>query len=185
MELTLTGGTAISKAPPAPAMDAESNVRQQLTVYPGGLAAHKNERNQLAAATLPHQHQHSHGHHDHNDKNCNHNHNAPARPAGMPVSTLLPSTEQVLRFKTNKHYRLNILSNVVRGGTYSLFIELLASLFRDSDGKVGNTAALSEGGTEMALRDADPTLVAQMLDGYGADGHTLAHWCAKRGKTAE
>jgi hypothetical protein len=93
--------------------------------------------------------------------------------------------EQVQRFKTNKHYRLNILSNLVRGGTYSLFIELLASLFRDSEGKESNAAAISEGGgTGMALKDADPNLLAQMLDGYGADGHTLAHWCAKRGKLA-
>jgi hypothetical protein len=175
MELTLTGGTAMSKAPPA-----ESHVQQQLTMHAGGSAAHNNERNQVAAATWPHQHNHSHGHHDHNDKKWYHGHNT--RPAGMPVSSLLPSIEQVQRFKTNKHYRLNILSNVVRGGTYTLFIELLASLFRDSECKESNTEALSEGGTGMALKDADPILLAQMLDGYGADGHTLAHWCAKRGK---
>ena len=23
---------------------------------------------------------------------------------------------------------------------------------------------------------------ANMINGHGADGHTLAHWCAKRGK---
>ncbi len=32
------------------------------------------------------------------------------------------------------------------------------------------------------LKEDDPTALAKMLDGYGADGHTLAHWCAKRGQ---
>jgi hypothetical protein len=195
MELTLTGGTTVLAVPPAPAMDAESLARVQQqrphsTVYDAdGAAAHNNKGNQVAADISPNYHNHSHGHHDHSCHNHSHdNHSHSARPAGMiTASTLLPSKEQVQQFKTNKHYRLNILSNVVRGGTYALFIDLLTANVSDGGGRENNAAAVLKGGTAAsdctALKDADPMVLAQMLDGYGADGHTLAHWCAKRSET--
>ncbi len=190
MELTLTGGTTMSAVPPAPAMDAESLARahQQQphsTAYDAdGAAAHNKKGNQVAADMSPHHHNHSHVHHDHSG----HNHSHSARPTGMiTASTLLPSKEHVQRFKTNKLYRLNILSNVVRGGTYALFIDLLTALFSDGEDTENNAAAVSQGGMAASdctvLKDADPMVLAQMLDGYGADGHTLTHWCAKRGES--
>ena len=189
MELTLTGGTTMSAVPPAPAMDAESLARAQQqqphsTAYADGAAAHNKKGNQVADDVSPHHHNHSHVHHDHSG----HNHSHSARPTGMiTASTLLPSNEHVQRFKTNKLYRLNILSNVVRGGTYALFIDLLTALFSDGEDTENNAAAVSQGGVAASdctvLKDADPMVLAQMLDGYGADGHTLTHWCAKRGES--
>lgn len=189
MELTLTGGTTMSAVPPAPAMDVESLARAQQqqphsTAYADGAAAHNKKGNQVAADVSPHHHNHSHVHHDHSG----HNHSHSARPTGMiTASTLLPSNEHVQRFKTNKLYRLNILSNVVRGGTYALFIDLLTALFSDGEDTENNAAAVSQGGVAASdctvLKDADPMVLAQMLDGYGADGHTLTHWCAKRGES--
>ena len=189
MELTLTGGTTMSAVPPAPAMDVESLARAQQqqphsTAYADGAAAHNKKGNQVAADVSPHHHNHSHAHHDHSG----HNHSHSARPTGMiTASTLLPSNEHVQRFKTNKLYRLNILSNVVRGGTYALFIDLLTALFSDGEDTENNAAAVSQGGVAASdctvLKDADPMVLAQMLDGYGADGHTLTHWCAKRGES--
>jgi hypothetical protein len=172
MELTLTGGTTISAVPAVPAMDAESLARvQQQQQQPHSTHAHADG---AAVAGSPYHHNHSQCHHDHN-------HSHSAVPAAMiTASTLLPSKEQVQRFRTNKHYRLNILSNVVRGGTYMLFIDLLTALVSDCEVKEKNTGTTAGDGT--ALKDADPMVLAQMLDGYGADGHTLAHWSAKRGE---
>ena len=194
MELTLTGGTTMSTVPSAPAMNAESLARAQQqqphsTVYADGAAAHNKKGNQVAADVSPHHHNHSHDHHDHNGHNhSHHNHSHSARPAGIiTASTLLPSKEHVQRFKTNKLYRLNVLSNVVRGGTYALFVDLLTALVSDGEGSENNAAAVSQGGAAASdctlLKDADPMVLAQMLDGYGADGHTLTHWCAKRGES--
>ncbi|KAL3797188.1 hypothetical protein ACHAW5_006050 [Stephanodiscus triporus] len=175
MELTLTGGTTISAVPAVPAMDAESLARLQ---QPHSTHAHGDG---AAGAGSPYHHNHSQCHHDHSGHNhSHHSHSHSAVPAAMiTASTLLPSKEQVQLFRTNKHYRLNILSNVVRGGTYMLFIDLLTALVSDDEGKEKKSGTPAGDGT--ALKDADPMVLAQMLDGYGADGHTLAHWSAKRG----
>jgi hypothetical protein len=175
MELTLTGGTTLSDKAHS---QSETN-RDTHNYVVGGRRAAATATQQQQANSLSHSHHHSHDHsHGHSHGHC-------ARPAlKLDASTLLPSKEQVDQFKTNTKFRLNILSNIVRGGPYALFIDLLTLVVSDGDGKKGND---TEGSTSQstpdnhAIRDADPLVLAQMLDGYGADGHTLTHWCAKRG----
>ncbi|KAL7438432.1 hypothetical protein ACHAXH_003451 [Discostella pseudostelligera] len=175
MELTLTGGTTLSDKAHS---QSETN-RDTNNYVVGGRRAAATATQQQQANSLSHSHHHSHDHsHGHSHGHC-------ARPAlKLDASTLLPSKEQVDQFKTNTKFRLNILSNIVRGGPYALFIDLLTLVVSDGDGKKGND---TEGSTSQstldnhAIRDADPLVLAQMLDGYGADGHTLTHWCAKRG----
>jgi palmitoyltransferase len=195
MELTLTGGTTLPSARKDYAVPLTHRVHQPPLPQSNKAQANAgmNQENQVAAgAVSSHHHNHNHhddhGHHDHS--NCSHSsHNTRPAAVGMiTVSTLLPSEELLQRFKTNKQFRLNILSNVVRGGSFALFIDLLTALVSDgemSEFSNGKTAVSEESAATIdisaVLQDADPTLLAQMIDGYGADGHTLAHWCAKRG----
>ena len=88
------------------------------------------------------------------------------------------------RFKTDKTFRLNVLSNVVRGGPYALFVDLLAVLVTDDGENEKSGACCGDKAEEndAVLNEADPVELAEKLDGFGADGHTLAHWCAKRGE---
>ena len=103
----------------------------------------------------------------------------------------------VRRFRTDTTFRLGVLSNVVRGGPYELFLNLLTVLVAGEDASKDRGAEKKEGeggspagvsrehgvkdlGDEATLR-ADPEALAPLLDGHGADGHTLAHWSAKRG----
>ncbi len=151
-ELTLTGGTTL---------------RNNATIRPGSSLSQSHH----------HSHDHSHGDGGH----------VCAQPAlKLDASTLLPSKEQVDLFKTNKNFRLGILSNVVRGGTYSLFVDLLTVLISSGEGErrhdTEGSLPLSPSSFHAAIKDTDHVSLAQMLDGYGADGHTLAHWCAKRGR---
>ena len=186
MELTLTGGTTLPSTLKDYTLPLTHRVHQpplsQSNECPATNAGIVNHENQVDDA----------GRHDHS--NCSHSsHNTrPAVAAGMiTVSTILPSEELLQRFKTNKQFRLNILSNVVRGGSFTLFIDLLTTLIF-SEGGISvrsndktSTASVESVATidniTTVLNDADPILLAQMIDGYGADGHTLAHWCAKRG----
>ena len=176
MELTLTGGSTLSDhSPPTP---LHSNVN-------GGGASGSN---QAAGGNLqPHNHNHSHSHvhhHTHNGQCCSHQ----GQPRPVPkinASTLLPTKEHTQRFKNDKNYRLNILSNVVRGGPYALFIDLVCILVEDGESKQRSNAESSdkvESENEATLKNADPASLAPLLDGHGHDGHTLAHWCAKRGE---
>ncbi len=168
MELTLTGGTTLSD-------NLNYSQSKARSVAGNRLADATQQASALAALSQQQNHDHSHSH----------NHGHCARPVlQLDASTLLPTKEQVEQFKTNTNFRLNILSNVVRGGPYALFIDLLTVLVSDGDcGKRNNTGGSTPLSTldNHVIRDADPLALAQMLDGYGADGHTLAHWCAKRG----
>ena len=172
MELTLTGGTLSDTDAALQQTPVHSNATVKAINNTGGTT-------QTAAANqqgshLSHSHNHSHGGHC-----CNSSH-APARPV-VDASTLLPTNEVAQRFRTDKKFRLNVLSNVVRGGPYNLFINLVTVLVLDGEDKKGDETA-DEGRDEAVLKEADPQSLAQLLDGYGADGHTLAHWCAKRGE---
>lgn len=145
MELTLTGASTLSDRPVA------------------STTSHSHDHS--------HSHGHSHGHsHSHNGGSCC----APPKPKKIDASVLLPTPEQVTRFKSDKSFRLQVLSNVVRGGTYEIFINLIQVLVND-DKKDGN--AENDG----MVKIEDYETFGNMLNGYGADGHTLAHWCAKRG----
>lgn len=161
MELTLTGGTILSDKLQSSESCSSRETNKNVAIT------------RLAAAT--HSHDHSHGH----------SHIRCAKTVlKLDASTLLPSQEQVHQFKTNKKFRLNILSNVVRGGPYELFIDLLTVLVSDGDIEKRN---ITDGSTlpsainNHAIEGADPVELAEFLDGFGADGHTLTHWCAKRG----
>ena len=68
-----------------------------------------------------------------------------------------------------------MLSNVVRGGTYEIFMNLLRVLVNDE--QKDDDGESSEG--TVSIKDYES--FGNMLNGHGADGHTLAHWCAKRG----
>lgn len=173
MELTLTGGTTLSDN--LNYSQCEASREKNNSVAGNRLADATRQASALVARSQQH-HSHDHSH--------SHNHGHWARPVlKLDASTILTSKEQVDQFKTNATFRLNILSNVVRGGPYALFIDLLTFLVSDGDKGKRNNAG---GSTPLsidnhAIRDADPLALAQMLDGYGADGHTLTHWCAKRG----
>ena len=178
MELTLTGGSTLS--------DNDS----QSTPLHANLGSSNNIGNGGQVGSLPQSHNHSHSHgHNHSHSHGNHGqsccspHSAPRPVVKIDASTLLPTKEQVQRFKTDRNFRLNVLSNVVRGGPYALFIDLLAVLV--SDGEIKKSVSGCDDKAkenEAALNAADPTELAEKLDGYGADGHTLCHWCAKRGE---
>jgi hypothetical protein len=96
----------------------------------------------------------------------------------MDESVLLPTPEQVARFKSDKSFRLNVLSNVVRGGTYEIFINLIGVLV-SNEGVEKESSAVKDGVIKIEDREG----FSIMVNGYGVDGHTLAHWCAKRGQT--
>jgi len=121
-----------------------------------------------------HSHNHSHGHsHSHGSSCC-----APKPVKKIDASVLLPTPEQVSRFKNDKSFRLQVLSNVVRGGTYDIFTNLIRVLVNNDDEKkeMHEEEVSSDGVT---IDDCEG--FANMINGHGADGHTLAHWCAKRG----
>jgi len=172
MELTLTGGTSTTPT--------HSNVN----------VIGNNGSNTIQQGNVLQAHKHTHSsHHNHNHSHqaggqCCNAHPEPRPIIKICASTLLPTKEAVGRFKTDRIYRMSMLSNVVRGGPYFLFLQLITVLVSndevvktctDDDNSEDNNA------TEK-VNQADPVELAQLLDGYGADGHTLAHWCAKRGE---
>ena len=135
------------------------------------------DRPVASSSTHSHDH-HEHGHshsHDHNHSCCG----PKPQPRKIDASVLLPTPEQVARFKSDKSFRLNVLSNVVRGGTYEIFISLIAVLVSKEGGEK-EVASVTDG----VVQIEDFEEFASMVNGYGVDGHTLAHWCAKRGMTA-
>lgn len=147
MELTLTGASAI------------------------------NDRHVASASSHSHDHSHSHGH-SHSHSHASHGAGCCApKPKKIDASVLLPTPEQVARFKNDKSFRLQVLSNVVRGGTYEIFTNLIQVLLND-DKKEDSRENESSDGT-ISIKDHEG--FGNMINGHGADGHTLAHWCAKRG----
>ncbi|KAL9183567.1 hypothetical protein ACHAXT_004423 [Thalassiosira profunda] len=169
-QLTLTGATTVSN-------HSRTHLHATADAAPKAGSDASAAAHQGGSLSQPHNHNHNHGNaHD----NCCPSH-APSRPAKVDASTLLPSKEIVNRFKSDKLFRLNVLSNVVRGGPYKLFVALLTVLVSEGEESTGNDAAGEEGRDDALLEGADPEFLANALDGHGADGHTLAHWCAKRG----
>ena len=81
------------------------------------------------------------------------------------------------RFKSDKLFRLKVLSNVVRGGSYDIFINLIRVLVSNDDEKKDTNEETND--SLVIIHDYEK--FATMVNGHGADGHTLAHWCAKRG----
>ncbi|KAL7541778.1 hypothetical protein ACHAXR_011200 [Thalassiosira sp. AJA248-18] len=185
MELTLTGGSTLSDHSQlsTPIHSNNSNDNRGKTNN-GGQATAANQHGSSLSQSHNHNHDHNHGNnHNHNHGHCCDNH-APRPAPKIDASTLLPNDEVVQRFKTEKIFRLTVLTNVARGGPFKLFTNLVTVLILDDDKskKEGSEAADSDEGRDDALlKSADPESLAHMLDGYGADGHTLAHWCAKRG----
>ena len=165
MELTLTGGTSTP---------THSNVN----------VIGNNGSNTIQQGNVSQAHKHTHSsHHNHNHSHQGGGQCCNAHPEPRPIikicaSTLLPTKEAVGRFKTDRIYRMSMLSNIIRGGPYALFIDLMTVLVLDEE--VAKTKTNEE--AESILKNADPVALTQMLEGYGNDGHTLAHWCAKRGK---
>ena len=84
----------------------------------------------------------------------------------------------------------------MRGGTYEIFLNLvmvLASIDKNGGNRDKETSKENanvgqvvehekDGDCSDPMKVVDPVALAKMLDGYGSDGHTLAHWCAKRGE---
>ena len=85
------------------------------------------------------------------------------------------------RFKNDKLFRLQVLSNVVRGGTYEIFVNLMRVLVTNDEKKEEEDAKKNEEEDDMLMVIEDYEGFASLVNGHGADGHTLAHWCAKRG----
>jgi len=128
-------------------------------------------------------HRHQNGgdacpHHQHGGRACCPASSAPPRPRHL-ASSILPNREMARRFRSDPAFRLNVLGNVVRGGPYELFLSLVAALASpdDEDDERWRDPGMADG----IIASADPARLASMLGGYGMDGHTLAHWCAKRG----
>ena len=174
MELTLTGGSTLS----------DNNNARSTTPVHSNVGGTTNNNTATATASSQgnssHSHNHGHGHHNHQaGAACCNAHPQPRPVVKIDASTLLPSKEAVQRFKTDKIYRMSMLSNIIRGGPYALFIDLMTVLVSNNE-EVAKTKTNEE--AESILKDADPVALTQMLEGYGNDGHTLAHWCAKRGK---
>ena len=64
-----------------------------------------------------------------------------------------------------------------------LVLEGTSGTLKNSSNDTGDDASGEDGGSgSLELKVDDPVAFASLLDGYGADGHTLAHWCAKRGE---
>lgn len=168
MELTLTGASTVSDNAASPLhTDAPQN--------------NGTSNNQLSNVNASHSHSHSHGHHNHphNGGGCCSAH-AAAGQRKINASALLPSREQVQRFKNDKLYRMTLLANVIRGAPYELFMSLMTVLV--SPGDIDGPIELDGiDAYEAIVKEADPAALAQQLEGYGNDGHTLAHWCCKRG----
>ncbi|KAL7493559.1 hypothetical protein ACHAWT_002689 [Skeletonema menzelii] len=158
MELTLTGASTLSNKVASP--HAAANNNDQTTAHQG------NEHGS-------HSHNHGHGH-----AGCCNSHAAP--PRKINASALLPSKEQVQRFKNDELYRMNVLANVIRGGPFELFLSLITVLVSPDD--IDNPVELDGiEAYEAKVKEADPSSLAHLLEGYGHDGHTLSHWCCKRG----
>ena len=167
MELTLTGGSTLS-----------DHSRASTPVHSNSNDKANQDNHSHTHNHTNHNHGHSHNHNTHGGNCCN-----PRQPRPTPkidASTLLPSKEVVQRFKTDQKFRLNVLSNVVRGGPYELFTNLVAVLVLDTSDTIVTTDDARD--DEEVIKGANPASLAQLLDGFGADGHTLTHWCAKRGE---
>ena len=166
MELTLTGASTLSNNVSSPLHTADTKNNDQATT-------------QQSNGNGSHLHNQSHNHgHKHDGGGCCDAHAAP--PRKINASALLPSREQVQRFKNDKLYRMNVLANVIRGGPYELFLSLITVFISPDD--IDRPVEL-EGieAYEAKIKEADPAALAQQLEGHGNDGHTLAHWCCKRG----
>jgi len=187
MELTLTGGSTLSDSLHSNSTPLHSNStinnnggQVSALIQQGSTVSQSRNNN--------HSHGHNHTHGQGHDKCCN-SKAAPRPVVKIDASNLLPSKEHVQRFKTDRNFRMNVLSNVVRGGPYALFMNLLTVLILDGEKKKnkdeeeqdGKGNAASDDDDAATLKDANSVALAQMLDGHGADGHTLTHWCAKRG----
>lgn len=207
MELTLTGAStlsdnrisgsgdnAISPLHSSPTRNATSNARGLVAANASAAAApthshdhgnhgaHHSHTGHASSSIISSTHTHSH-HHSHKGSAC-----CATPKQKIDASTLLPSPQQVHRFKTDQFYRLNVLANVVRGGTFEIFMNLVGILVLEGTSgtlkNTGNDASGEDGGSgSLELKVDDPVAFASLLDGYGADGHTLAHWCAKRGES--
>ena len=167
MELTLTGASTLSNNVAPQHTNAKKTTSTEQTTA----------QDSNGNGNLSHSHNHSHGKsHNHHGGDCCESH-APTRR--INASALLPSREQVYRFKNDKLYRMNVLANVIRGGPYELFVSLMTVLVSSDD----NDSPVQLQGIdayEAKVKDADPTALAQQLEGYGHDGHTLSHWACKR-----
>ena len=147
-----------------------------------------NGLNTIQQGNVSQAHNHTHSSHNHNHSHqgggpCCNAHPEPRPIIKICASTLLPTKEAVGRFRTDRIYRMSMLSNVVRGGPYFLFLQLITVLVsNDEVVKTSTDNSEDNNATEKALTEADPAFLAQLLIGYGADGHTLTHWCAKRGE---
>lgn len=165
MELTLTGGSSLS-----------DNDSQATPTHSNVNLAGANNNSQT------HNHSHSHHHHGHSHNHggdaCCNSHPAQPRPIKISAQTLLPTADAIKRFKSDRIYRMNMFSNVIRGGPYKLFLELVMVLIGED---VVQDCCENEDNCIDKIKEADPVALANLLEGYGADGHTLAHWCAKRG----
>mmetsp|Transcript_18381 Transcript_18381/g.36848 ORF Transcript_18381/g.36848 Transcript_18381/m.36848 type:complete len:778 (-) Transcript_18381:38-2371(-) len=168
MELTLTGASTLSDNVASPQDRTPKINDQTMTQQSNGNGSHSHN----------HGHVHHHGHAHNGGGGCCDSHAAP--PKKINASALLPSKEQVQRFKNDQLYRMNVLANVIRGGPYELFLSLITVLVSpddiDSPVELDGVEAY-----EAKVKEADPAALAQLLEGYGNDGHTLSHWCCKRG----
>lgn len=171
MELTLTGASTLSNSV-TPQDVAAPNNKDQTTTQQSNGHSHSHTHNNS-------HHNHGHGHnHAPNGRGCCDAHSAP--PRKINASALLPSKEQVQRFKNDALYRINVLANVIRGGPYELFLGLITVLI--SPDNIDKPEVLDGvEAYEAKVKAADPVALAQLLEGYGHDGHTLTHWCCKRG----
>mmetsp|Transcript_12003 Transcript_12003/g.25830 ORF Transcript_12003/g.25830 Transcript_12003/m.25830 type:complete len:847 (+) Transcript_12003:89-2629(+) len=200
MELTLTGGSTLSDTHSSSSSSASNSTLLRASNANGG-GSNNNNASGLSPASVAAMEQkqcRSSQSSNYNNAGHSHNHNhgrccgAPQPPRPAPItdaSTLLPTPELIQRFQTDKVFRLNMLSNVVRGGPYALFTNLVTVLVLGEVNKEkkhkeegGEGCCKVEGRSdETVLKEADVESLALMLDGHGADGHTLAHWCVKRG----
>lgn len=200
MELTLTGGSTLGDGGSRSSTPVHSNLAKGVDGTMNGndgvqaAAGTAGQQQGITSSAPAHSHNHSpnHGHgQGRATGQCCHAH-APQKqqPRKIDASALLPTEEVARRFRSDKKFRLGVLSNVVRGGPYGLFLSLLTvlvsnendeSVKKKNDAEAEGAAAAAEERDESIVKGADPESLAQMLDGYGADGHTLAHWCAKRG----
>eukprot|EP00574_Skeletonema_japonicum_P008687 CAMPEP_0201729680 /NCGR_PEP_ID=MMETSP0593-20130828/19736_1 /ASSEMBLY_ACC=CAM_ASM_000672 /TAXON_ID=267983 /ORGANISM="Skeletonema japonicum, Strain CCMP2506" /LENGTH=785 /DNA_ID=CAMNT_0048222065 /DNA_START=74 /DNA_END=2431 /DNA_ORIENTATION=- len=174
MELTLTGASTLSNSVASP-QDAVAPNNQDTTTTQQSSNGHSHSHTHNQS----HNHrQHGHVHNGGGGGGCCDAHSAP--PRKIHASALLPSKEQVQRFKNDKLYRMNVLANVIRGGPYELFLSLITVLISPDD--IDKPVELDGvDAYEAKVKAADPVALAVLLEGYGHDGHTLTHWCCKRG----
>ena len=65
----------------------------------------------------------------------------------------------------------------MRGGTFEIFVNLMKVLVTSDEKK--DDEMVQEEEDKVVIEDYEG--FASLVNGHGADGHTLAHWCAKRG----